>query len=72
MQVRYVVGTRVAGLLGWVPGSGRQTIGVSIVTYNQEVRVGFKVDAGVVPDPERLLGAFDQEMDDLLRMASAA
>jgi len=72
VQVRYVVGTRVAGLLGWVPGSGRQTIGVSIVTYNQEVRVGFKVDAGVVPDPERLLGAFDQEMDDLLRMASAA
>ncbi len=71
-QARYVVGTRMAGLLGWVPGSGRQTMGVSIVTYNQRVRVGFKVDAGVVPDPERLLEAFDQEMDDLLRMAGAA
>jgi len=36
------------------------------------VRVGFKVDAGVVPDPEKLVHAFDEEMDVLLRMAQAA
>ena len=68
---RFVAGSRVAGVLGWVPGSGRQTLGVSIFSYNQSVRVGFKADAGVVPDPERLVAAFDHEMDDLVRMARA-
>ncbi|MGZ4589296.1 MAG: wax ester/triacylglycerol synthase family O-acyltransferase [Actinomycetes bacterium] len=68
---RYLVGSQIAGVLGWVPGSGHQTLGVCIFTYNQTVRVGFKVDAGVIPDPERLVDAFDEEMDELLRMARA-
>ena len=33
---------------------------------------GFKVDAGVVPDAEKLVHAFDDEMDELLRLAQAA
>ena len=71
MHDRFVAGSRIAGVLGWVPGSGRQTVGVCIFTYNQTVRVGFKVDATVVPDPESLVEAFDQELDDLERMARA-
>ncbi len=69
---RYVAGTRIAGLLGWVPGSGQQTLGVCIISYDQTVRVGFKVDAGVVPDPEKLVHAFDDEMDALGRIAEAS
>ena len=69
---RYVAGTRIAGLLGWVPGSGQQTVGVCIISYDQTVRVGFKVDAGVVADPEKLVHAFDDEMDALRRIAEAA
>jgi WS/DGAT/MGAT family acyltransferase len=69
---RYVAGSRIAGVLAWVPGSGQQTVGVCIFSYDHSVRVGFKVDAGVVPDPEKLVYAFDQEMDALLRMAAAA
>ncbi len=68
---RFVAGARIVGVLGWVPGSGRQSVGVCIFSYNQVVRVGFKVDASIVPDPELLVDAFDQEMDDLLRMARA-
>jgi WS/DGAT/MGAT family acyltransferase len=71
MTDRYVAGSPIAGVLGWVPGSGRQTVGVCIFSYNGTVRVGFKVDAGVVPDPERLVEAFDQELDDLARMSRA-
>ncbi len=71
MTDRFVAGSPIAGVLGWVPGSGRQTVGVCIFSYNGMVRVGFKVDAGVVPDPERLVDAFDQELDDLARMARA-
>ena len=70
-EPRYVAGTRVAGILGWVPGSGRQTLGACIFSYARMVRVGFKVDALTVPDPERLVAAFDEEMDDFLRLARA-
>ena len=70
-EPRYVAGTRVAGVLGWVPGSGRQTLGACIFSYARSVRVGFKVDALAVPDPERLVTAFEDEMDDYLRLAHA-
>jgi WS/DGAT/MGAT family acyltransferase len=69
---RYVAGSRIAGLLGWVPGSGRQAVGVCTVTYDQTLRVGFKVDAAIVPDPDRLVQAFDLELDRLLHMTRAA
>jgi diacylglycerol O-acyltransferase len=71
MTDRYVAGSPISGVLGWVPGSGRQTVGVCIFSYNRTVRVGFKVDAGVIPEAERLVDAFDQELDDLLHIAKA-
>lgn len=62
---RYMAGTRIAGILGWVPSSGRHAVGVSIFSYDGSVLVGFKTDATVVPDPEALEAAFAAEMDDL-------
>ena len=62
---RYLAGATVTGVLGWVPGSGRQTVGVCIFTYAGHVRVGFLTDASVVPHPERLLAAFEDELDRL-------
>ena len=62
---RYLAGARVSGVLGWVPGSGRHTVGVCIFTYAGQVRVGFMTDASVVPHPERLLIAFEDELDRL-------
>ena len=69
---RFMAGSKIAGMLAWVPGSGAQTVGVCIVSYDRSVRVGFKVDACVVPDPDRLVDAFDDELDALLRIAAAA
>lgn len=68
---RYIAGTRITGILGWVPGSGRQTLGVCIFSYDGVVRVGFKADAGVITDPEILVRALDDEMDTLVRLAAA-
>ena len=53
------------GVLGWVPGSGGQTLGVSIFSYADTVRIGFKVDATVVPEPDRLVAFFEEEIDAL-------
>lgn len=69
VQGRYLAGSRIVGVLGWVPGSGKQTVGVCIFSYDRTVRVGFKVDATVVPDAERLVDAFDAELDDLARIS---
>jgi WS/DGAT/MGAT family acyltransferase len=71
MTGRYLAGTRIDAVLGWVPGSGQQTVGVCIFSYDGVVRVGFKVDAAVVTAPETLVEAFDDEMDTLVRLASA-
>ena len=64
-QPRYVVGTRVTRLLGWVPESGNQTLGTCIFTYDGNVHVGFKVDAERVPDPQALADAFMAELREL-------
>ncbi len=69
---RYVAGVPIIGIVSWVPGSGRQTLGVCIFSFAGTVRVGFKVDAGTLPDPEKLVHAFDADMDQLLRIAAKA
>ena len=68
---RHLAGTKISGILGWVPGSGPQTLGVCIISYDGVVRVGFKADAAAVTDPEKLVHAFDAEMDTLVRLAAA-
>ena len=64
-EARYLAGTRISGLLGWVPGSGEQTLGTCIFTYAGTVRIGFKTDTTVIPDPERILAAFHAELEAL-------
>ena len=44
-------GVPVGGLLGWVPMTGDQSLGVCIYSYNGQVSVGIATDAGLVPEP---------------------
>jgi diacylglycerol O-acyltransferase len=69
---RYLAGVPIIGVVSWVPGSGRQTLGVCIFSFAGTVRVGFKVDADTLPDAEKLVHAFDEDMDQLLRIAATA
>ncbi|KRF36736.1 wax ester/triacylglycerol synthase family O-acyltransferase [Nocardioides sp. Soil805] len=71
-EPRYLAGTRITSLLGWVPGSGDQTLGTCIFTYAGTVRVGFKTDTAVIADPEHILDAFHAEIDDLREGLEAA
>jgi hypothetical protein len=70
-EERYLGGTRITGMLAWVPGSGRHTVGVCIITYAGTVRVGFRVDAARVRRPRRLLSAFESEVAELIELAHA-
>jgi len=58
----YFAGTRVRGVIGWVPAAGDIGIGVSIFSYAGEVTVGLSTDAGLIPDPETIVAAFAAEM----------
>jgi diacylglycerol O-acyltransferase len=69
---RCLAGSTVTGVLGWVPGSGRHTVGVCVFTYAGEVRVGLMTDASVVPRPEVLLAACEDELDRLSALGRLA
>ncbi len=64
----YFAGTRIAGIVVWVPAAGPIGLGVSIFSYNGAVTVGLRVDAGVVPDPETIIDAFARELEVLARL----
>ena len=66
---RWLAGVPVDGVLGWVPGSSQHTIGVCIFSYAETVRVGLITDAVIVPDPERLVAAFEAELDRLVDLS---
>jgi diacylglycerol O-acyltransferase len=67
----YLAGTKLAGLMFWVPQTGKLGLGVSIFSYAGQVTVGFSVDAGLVPDPRRLLLGFRTELEALAAAAAA-
>ncbi len=61
-------GTPVRGVLVWAPRSGSVPISVAIFSYVGEITVGLMVDAGLVPDPQRIITAFEREVAALLRL----
>lgn len=67
---RMLAGVPIEGLLGWVPGSGSHSVGVCIFTYTGTVRVGMITDATLVPDPQRLVTAFEEELDVLVSIGT--
>jgi diacylglycerol O-acyltransferase len=68
----YLAGAPLESLMFWVPQSGHLGMGVSIMSYNSQVRVGVITDAGLVPDPEAIVAGFDAEFDELLQVAQEA
>jgi len=64
-QPMTLAGTQVEGVLGWVPGSGNQPLGICLFSYNGRVNIGFSVDAGLVPDVDRLREEFAVEWEDM-------
>jgi hypothetical protein len=57
----YFAGRKVATAMFWVPQSGRMGMGISIFSYDSNVVVGIATDAGLVPDPEAIAQAFEDE-----------
>ena len=67
-----VAGVPLGGVLVWAPCSGTLGMTVSIFSYHGEVTVGLMTDAGVVPDPDRIVAAFEAELRALGRTLPGA
>ncbi len=65
----YLMGSRINGLMFWVPTPANLALGVSIISYAGQVVVGVGTDAGLVPDPEEIVNAFVEEFRALERVA---
>jgi WS/DGAT/MGAT family acyltransferase len=58
-------GSEVSDMMFWVPTSQGIGLGISIFSYDGDVRVGIAADAGLLPEPTRLSEAFTAEFEDL-------
>lgn len=61
-----LAGATVRGYTGWPPQSGGMGLGISIISYADEITVGVMADRDVVTDPDALVTAMRAELDDLL------
>jgi WS/DGAT/MGAT family acyltransferase len=61
----HMKGCRVQNVMPWVPRAGRIGMGVSVFSYNGEVRLGIACDAHLVPDPDVLVDGFEREFEKL-------
>ena len=57
-----ILGAPLRQAMFWVPCAGHLGLGVSLLSYAGQVWVGVHSDAGLVPDPERIISAFEEEL----------
>jgi diacylglycerol O-acyltransferase len=65
-QPLYLAGALIDSMMFWVPQSGDIGLGVSILSYNGEVRFGVVADRGLCPDPHRVIERFVPEFEKLV------
>ena len=65
----FLAGKPMRSFLFWVPQAARLGMGLSILSYAGEVRIGVATDAGLVPDPEGLVVGMLQELHAMSRLA---
>jgi diacylglycerol O-acyltransferase / wax synthase len=68
----YFAGTRVAGVVPWVPAGGSIGLGVSLFSYADRVTVGLRADAGIGCDLDAIIDAFEEELDKLAALGRRA
>lgn len=61
-----LVGAPVTNVLGWVPTTGDQPLGVCVFTYNGKVSVGVSADTRMIPEPARITTLIEEKARELL------
>ena len=58
----FLAGAPIGQMMFWVPQSGRLGLGISILSYNNQVMIGVATDTSLVPDPEVIVAGFEAEL----------
>ena len=56
-----LAGAPIRSIRGAVPQSGRIGVGLSFISYNNQLVVGLNADVGLIPDPERFIELYSEE-----------
>lgn len=64
-------GARVDTLMAWVPQAGRLALGVSVLSYAGEVRVGVASDAAIIAEPDAIVEGFLASLREIVATADA-
>ncbi len=65
-QPLYLSGAKIDSLMFWVPQSGDIGMGVSILSYDNEVQFGLVTDRKLCSDPDRIIERFAPEFEKLV------
>jgi diacylglycerol O-acyltransferase len=65
-QPLFLSGAKIDSLMFWVPQSGDIGMGVSILSYNDEVQFGLVTDRKLCSDPDRVIERFAPEFEKLV------
>jgi WS/DGAT/MGAT family acyltransferase len=69
-QTLYLGGRAIREFFFWVPQAGKLSLGISILSYAGQVRLGIAADARLVPDPGPIVRGFHDEFRELQRRAA--
>jgi WS/DGAT/MGAT family acyltransferase len=64
-------GVKMRQSMFWVPCAGHLGLGVSLLSYAENVWLGVQADAGLIPDPDTVLEGFYAEIEALLELERA-
>jgi diacylglycerol O-acyltransferase len=67
----YFAGTKIAGVVPWVPAAGTIGMGIDMMSYNGGLVVSLQVDAGLIPDPETIIADYEREVETLRQLKPA-
>ena len=62
----YLGGATIDQMMFWVPQSGEIGMGVSLLSFNNQVQLGLITDAALTPDPDEIVKYFQPEFEQLL------
>jgi diacylglycerol O-acyltransferase len=65
----YLAGAPLKEIMFWIPRYGGIGLGISILSYAGQVRLGILSDKDIVPDPENIIAGLRDEFDVLLALA---
>lgn len=65
----FIAGAEIGEMMFWVPQNGSIGMGISILSYNDNVYMGLMTDRRLVPDPQAITESFQHEFEKLLYLA---